>query len=221
MILEVACFSFEDTLIAIEAGADRIELCKNRSAGGLTPAKGAVKDACFLLKVPVYLMIRPRAKNFCYTDQEVEIMKKKIREFKKLNCAGFVFGILNEKKQVDREKCEELVKLAAPKPCTFHRAFDEVPDWEKALEDVIACGFTRILTSGGPVGAHANTDTLQKLVKKAGQRIKIMPGGGIRSTNVQEIIKKTKCNEIHTGARHPKRHGIDMKEIEAIKALIK
>ena len=113
---------------------------------------------------------------------------------------GFVFGILDSKNQVDLERNSELVALAHPLPCTFHRAFDETQDMGKALEDVIACGFDTILTSGGVQDAVAGVGALERLVKKAGDRIKIMPGGSVRSSNVKFLVDKTKAEWYHSAA---------------------
>jgi len=221
MILEIACFSYEDTLIAQEAGADRIELCKNMGAGGLTPSRKASQEACERIKIPIFIMIRPKAGSFCYSDTEFEKMKEQIRFSKKIKSNGIVFGILDEKNRVNKRQCKELVKLAKPLACTFHRAFDETENLEQALEDIIESGFTRVLTSGGKGNAAENIETLARLIKLAGKRIAIMPGGGIRSANMEEIISKTKCREIHSAATHKKTHRINREEIKAMKLLLR
>jgi len=217
MILEIACFSYSDALIAIEGGASRIELCRGQSYGGLTPSKNAGEELCKNSPVPVFIMIRPPGKNFLYGPADLDNMKKWIRFYKKQKCAGFVFGALDENQKVNKRQCRQLVNLAKPLPCTFHRAFDLASDLEETLEDVIACGFKRILTSGGKGKAHENLDSLKRLFKKAGKRIVLVPGGGVRAENIAAIIAATKCREIHSAATNPDRNRISLKEIQNLK----
>lgn len=220
MILEIACFTSQDAFIAIEGGADRIELCKSINSGGLTPSVASARELCAESPVPVFVMIRPSGKNFVYDEKNFERMKKQIKFFKSLNCAGFVFGCLQKDGQVHKKQCKELVKLAAPLSCTFHRAFDRTPDLSKALEDVIACGFDRLLTSGGEGKAIDNMGVLKKLFRQAGKRITIIPGGGVRAQNMAAIMEATKCREIHSAARHPTRRRISLDEVKAMKEVL-
>mgnify|MGYP000330097293 CR=1 FL=1 len=134
--------------MAEKSGASRMELCTNYEEGGTTPALSMVKFARHYLTIPLYLMIRPRGGNFFYSDEEFKQMKTEISLFKSLKVDGFVFGILDENNEVDINRNTELVTLASPLPCTFHRAFDITPDYKKSLETVINCGFKTILTSG-------------------------------------------------------------------------
>jgi len=192
--LEIACFNVESAKIAYENGADRIELCDGIEVGGTTPNFEVTTKVKQLIDIDLNVMIRPRGGDFVYSDTEFEQMKLEITEFKKLNINGFVFGILDENNNIDVKRNTELVNLAKPFPCTFHRAFDEVADYEQALEDVISCDFSTILTSGTHSNVMDGIDVLKKLVHQAQNRITIMPGGGLRSTNinhVQEVIQAT------------------------------
>lgn len=200
MILEIACFNLESCLIAQKAGANRIELCENYSEGGLTPSQHLIQEARQKLKIDLFVMIRPRAGNFVYSDDEFEQMKKQILFCKENKCDGFVFGILTSENKVDVKKCKELVDLAKPLPSTFHRAFDEIKDSEAALEELINCGFKRILTSGKQKTALEGADLILKLSKLAKNRITLIAGGGIRSANIQELNKKTGLKEFHSAA---------------------
>lgn len=198
--IEIACFNPESALIAAQAGADRIELCDNLALGGTTPDLEVVREARSRLTIDLYVMIRPRGGDFFYNDAEREQMKTDILQMKMLGADGFVFGILDQNHQVDVKANTELVQLASPLPCTFHRAFDEIPDLEQAIDDLVGCGFSTILTSGG----HANVDegerTLMELVAYAGKRIVIMPGGGLRSTNIHRIATRTNATFYHSSA---------------------
>jgi copper homeostasis protein len=187
--LEIACFNLESALTAQKAGADRVELCADLLVGGTTPAIEIIQQACENLTIDLYVMIRPRAGNFVYSEAELEQMKMEIETIKKLGVNGFVFGILNEDKTINIEQNIALVELAKPFPCTFHRAFDEVLDYKQALEEVISCGFSTILTSGTFPNVMEGKEVLKQLVIQANNRIEIMPGGGLRSTNISELDK--------------------------------
>lgn len=200
-ILETIAFNIESCILAQTSGANRIELCDNPGEGGTTPSYGFIKAAREVLKIDLFPIIRPRGGNFFYSNDEFEIMKNDIQVCKDLGCDGVVFGLLKTDATVDKERCKELVKLAYPMSATFHRAFDRVTNSEKALEDVIECGFERILTSGFYPTAMEGKENLQKLIQQADKRIIIMPGSGVRSSNIKEIAESTGAVEFHSSAR--------------------
>ena len=198
--IEIACFNLESALIAQKAGADRVELCADMLVGGTTPIIETIQQARKHLTIDLYVMIRPRGGNFVYSDSEFEQMKLEIETIKKLGVNGFVFGILNKDKTINIEQNKALLELAKPFPCTFHRAFDEVLNVDKALEDVISCKFSTILTSGTFPNVMEGKEVLKQLVKQANNRIEIMPGGGLRSTNISELDEMVNTNWYHSSA---------------------
>ena len=145
-------------------------------------------------------MIRPRGGNFVYSEAELEQMKSEIEAIKKLGVNGFVFGVLKDDKTINIEQNKVLMELAKPFPCSFHRAFDAVLNYEQALEDVISCGFSIILTSGTFPNVMEGKEVLKQLVNQAKNRIEIMPGGGLRSTNISEINEMVDANWYHSSA---------------------
>jgi copper homeostasis protein len=199
-LLEIAVFNTASARIADQAGADRIELCSDLSAGGLTPSVDAIIQAKQELNCPFFVMIRPKAGGFVYTPTEVAKMKEDLLLAKEHGVSGFVFGILKEDGTVDEAANKALVALAHPLPCTFHRAFDAITDKPAALEALIACGFQRVLTSGGVGNAIDYCDVLQQLIIQANGRIIIMPGGGVRSNNISKIMEKIDASEYHSAA---------------------
>ncbi|OCT52536.1 Copper homeostasis protein cutC like protein [Cladophialophora carrionii] len=200
-LLEVACFNVQSAIVANEAGADRIELCDNADLGGTTPPLRWLDEIHGIVKIPINVMIRPRGGDFVYTDPEFQIMKDAINVFKSTGMvSGFVFGVLKHDRTVDVERTAELVRLADPLPCTFHRAFDETTDLDQALEDVLGCGIHSILTSGGASKAIHARETLARLVKKADGRVVVMPGGGVRSTNIGALKESTNASAYHSSA---------------------
>ena len=215
--LEIACFNEESALLASHSGADRIELCMEYASGGLTPFKDLFVRVSKVVSIPVFVMIRPVSGAFHYSEGEFTEMKQDISEFKALNAGGFVFGILNHGQDVDMNRNSELVSLAFPLPCTFHRAFDRIADQENALEQIIACGFRTVLTSGHAANARQGADRIRSLVGRAAGRITIMPGGGIRSDNVRKIMKLTGASWYHSSALTGESDTADAAEIRNLK----
>ena len=194
MIIEVCANSYEYAIKAKKAGADRIELCKDLHLDGLTPDYEIAKKTINELNIPVFILIRPREGNFNYSNEEYELMKADIVKFKEMGCKGIVSGVLNDDKTIDLERTKELVELTRPLEFTFHRAFDIVTDPFKELENLIEIGIDRVLTSGQKDKAIDGLDLLKKLNKKAGDRIKIMPGSGISNNTIKNFDL---FNEIH------------------------
>lgn len=198
--LEIACFNLDSTVIAQENGADRVELCAEMEVGGTTPNFEITKQVRELITIDLNVMIRPRGGNFVYNMNEIMFMYLDIIEMKKVGVNGFVFGVLTNDNKIDIAANKSLVELAKPIPCTFHRAFDKVTDTFQSLEDVISCGFQTILTSGQKPNVVEGKNRLAELVSKANNRITIMPGGGLRSTNIEFLQEKTKATFYHSSA---------------------
>jgi copper homeostasis protein len=201
--LEVCANSVDSAIAAQEGGAIRVELCDNLHEGGTTPSYGQIELARKLLKIKLYVLIRPRGGDFLYSDTEFEIMKADIRYCTATGCDGVVIGVLNADGTVDKQRGGELVKMAKEKGLgvTFHRAFDMCADMQQAMEDIIEIGCERILTSGGKSTAVEGVNTIAHLIEKAKERITIMPGAGVNESTVADIIHYTAATEIHSSAR--------------------
>ena len=217
MKLEIACFSLESALIAHENLADRIELCSDIKSGGLTPDYQMAKSSRTKISCDLYMMIRPRSGDFVYTAKEFEQMKKDIQFFKKIEADGFVFGILNKDGTVNISQNKRLVSLAAPLPCTFHRAFDSTPNPQKALADIISCGFSTVLTSGQAKTALQGVELISKLASIAKKKITMMPGGGVRSNNIASIVQKVSTTYCHSSAIVNESNLPSIKEIQLLR----
>ena len=200
IILEACVDSVEAAVAAQEGGADRVELCANLLEGGTTPSAGTIQLAREKLGIGLNVMIRPRGGDFCYSDAEFEVMKLDVQLAKKLGTDGVVFGILKENGAVDTLRTGELLELARPLSVTFHRAFDMSRDPYEAIKDLIGLGIDRILTSGQDLSALEGLDLIADLVQKAGDRIIVMPGGGITERNVQKIVLHSGAREVHVYA---------------------
>ncbi|AGA80262.1 copper homeostasis protein CutC [Echinicola vietnamensis] len=201
VLLEAPVFTVEAAIKASQYGIDRLELCADFLEGGETPSAGALKYIKSKVDIPVFVMIRPRGGDFVYTNDELQVMKEDIRLLKDCGADGFVFGVLTPNGEVNIGACEQLVEAAGGLPCTFHRAFDASRNLEKSLEAVIECGFRRILTSGGKNTVTDGAEVIKSLLHKAGNRIIIMPGGGMKVELVEALAATGNLREIHASCK--------------------
>ncbi len=216
MLFELCAESLEAALAGERGGADRIELCSELDCGGLTPSEVLRDAAIEALAVPVHLLIRPRAGDFVFSSSEFEQMKRQIDEARRARAAGVVVGMLRNDGTVDVERSRELVARARPLEVTFHRAFDQARDLGQALEDVIATGADRLLTSGGAVDIHRGADAIGALHRLAGDRMEIVAGGGLRLENLAEFLRRAEIFSLHGSLG--RRNGALRKE-ECLRAL--
>ena len=200
-IIEIATSDFETTKSAVEAGADRIELCADLYQGGTTPSFGTIRKCREAFDLPLFPIIRPRGGDFLYTDEEFEIMLHDIELCKQLGCEGVVMGCLKKDGTIPLKKTARLIKAAYPMEVTFHRAFDRSIDPLVRLEELINLGVQRILTSGQKPAAPDGIDLITELVRVANDRIIIMPGSGVRKENIKKIAVETGAVEFHSSLR--------------------
>jgi len=201
LFLEIAANSLASALAAQEGGADRIELCAALELGGLTPSYAQIALTRERVRIPIYVLIRPRTGDFVYSDAEYETMQRDIETCVSLGCDGVVIGALDENGAVDANRCRALVAAAGRLGVTFHRAFDMTHSPETALEDIIALGCERVLTSGAQSDALAGAALIGKLVAQAAGRISVMPGAGVNARNVVALRAQTGAREFHASAK--------------------
>lgn len=201
VLLEVPVFNIASAVDAEQCGAHRIELCDNPAEGGTTPSAGVIEQTLKEVSIEVFVMIRPRGGNFVYSEAEYAAMQRDIALCKQLGVKGVVFGILTTEGKLDVSRCRQLIEQVRPMQVTLHRAFDVTRDATEALEDAVAAGFNRILTSGQQPTAAEGAALIASLVQRAGNRIIIMAGSGISTGNVIEVVRQTGVREIHCSAR--------------------
>ncbi len=199
MKIEICANSYVSAKNAEKAGADSIELCVELAVGGITPSYGLLKKVMEDSKLLVNVLIRPRSGDFIYSDAEFEAMKLDIELCKELGCSGIVSGVLNTDFTIDIERTKELIALSKPLSFTFHRAFDWTPDPFQALEQLIDLDLDRILTSGQETNAGKGISLLEQLQNKAGDRLVILPGGGVTIASISEF-KNANFKAVHFSA---------------------
>jgi copper homeostasis protein len=196
-LFEICAVNLQSAIAAQAAGANRIELCSALDVGGLTPSIGLLRAAVKAIHIPVYVLIRPREGDFCYTPAEVDLMAEDIRFCRENGARGVVIGALDRKGRLDVEVLEHLCSAAQGLDVTCHRAFDMTPDAFESLDTLIGLGINRVLSSGQAPDAYEGRHRLAAMVRHAAARISIMPGSGIHADNIQAIAAETGAQEFH------------------------
>ena len=197
IFLELCIGCAEDAVIAQQAGANRVELCSALMLGGLTPSAGTIAEVKATVDIPFVAMVRPRGGGFCYSESDFNVMLRDAAVAIELGADGIVFGILTEAGEVDIDRSRQLLEIAQGKQTVFHRAFDVVPDPQAALEQLIDLGVTRVLSSGQEDSAYNGASLIRDLIEQSAGRIEILPGGGIDRFNLDDVIARTGCEQVH------------------------
>jgi len=197
VLVEAAVESLDDALAAVAGGAGRLELCADLGVGGTTPSSALLAAVLEKVEVPVVVMIRPRGGDFCYSDTELSRMYEDVAMARALGASGVVLGVLDTFDRLDLERTAALVEAAEGLPVTFHRAIDQVPRRVAAMDALAALGVARVLSSGGAGAASEGADELRAMVARAGDRLTVVAGGGVRSHNARDIVEQTGVTELH------------------------
>jgi copper homeostasis protein len=200
VIYEICIDSISGIHAAKSAGAHRVELCANLLEGGITPSRGMIRQARKVEGIKLHVIIRPRGGDFLYDDDEFSIQEADIDTAKAERADGVVIGLLQADGTIDVDRTRALIARARPLAVTFHRAFDMTPDPFAALETLISLGVERVLTSGQEASVLEGLPLITELVRRAGEKIIVMPGGGITARNVQRIVSEARPREIHFAA---------------------
>lgn len=204
--VEICLEDLAGVRVAEAAGADRIELCAALSEGGITPSIGTVAAALGMAtRLGVNVLVRQRGGDFVFDTDELAAMVADIHAIRALpNPSGvplaFVIGALNPDGTVDERATRALVEACGDAPVTFHKAFDQTPDLDAALDTLVRLGVTRVLTSGGAATAVDGADALARLVTRADGRIVLLAGGGVRAANAAALVRRTGVCEVHLRA---------------------
>jgi copper homeostasis protein len=220
VLIEACVDSVASALAAERGGAGRLELCDNLFDGGTTPSAGMIAAVKAAVRIPVFVIVRPRGGTFVHSADEVGVMRLDIEAARMLGADGVVLGALTHEGKLDVEQLKPLLDAAAPLPVTFHRAFDLARDQDQALEALIHLRVARVLTSGGAPTAIEGVERIAALVRRAGGQIAVMAGGGVREETVQEIVHRSGVSEVHVrGTRLLRSAGSTASAIRLRKAL--
>jgi copper homeostasis protein len=211
VIYEICVDSVQGVRAAKAAGAHRVELCANLLEGGTTPSRGTIKTARGIPGIKLHVIIRPRGGDFLYDEDEIASMAADIDTAKAEGADGVVIGLLTADGEVDVPRTRELIARARPLSVTFHRAFDMTRDPFAALATLIELGADRILTSGQEASVLEGLPLISELIRRAGDRIIIMPGGGITPRNAERIIAEARPKEMHFAALEPEAGGMQFR----------
>lgn len=198
VLLEACLDSLELAVAAEKGGAGRIELCDRLDVGGTTPSRELIEQVVAAVGIPVFPIIRVRGGDFFHSDAEVEQMKRDVEMAAAAGAAGIVIGILAPDRTIDTRRTRAVMDVAPHLPATFHLAFDQAADQEKALEAAAEIGIARILTRGGGKTALGGVEGLRRLVARSAGRVQVMAGGSVREDNAEEIVKRSGVREIHS-----------------------
>ncbi|MCT0051489.1 copper homeostasis protein CutC [Lactococcus lactis] len=201
MIIRELCLeNFTKIPQALQAGVERIELCDNLAVGGTTPSYGVIEEAAKYVaesKTTLAVMIRPHGGNFVYNSHELKIIETDTLKAVEAGAQNIVFGALTPGNEIDTDALETVSIAAQGLPITFHMAFDEVTDQEKAIDQLVEFGVDKILTHGGPLDQPLNTDKLKSLIDYAKGKINIIIGGGVNAENFENLAQLTGTNYVH------------------------
>ena len=197
ILVEACVDSVPSSCAAERGGAGRLELCDALFDGGTTPSAGMIAACKEAVSIPVFVMIRPRGGGFVYSDAERDVMRRDIAVARELGADGVVIGGLRPDGSVDLALVRLLVDAASNLPVTFHRAFDLTPDLADSLDSLADVGVERILTAGGAPTAAEGAPILAELVRRAGSRLVVMAGGGVREENVRGLVSASGVREVH------------------------
>ena len=197
VLVEACVDSVASALAAERGGAGRVELCDNLFDGGTTPSAGMISAVKAAVKIPVFVIIRPRGGGFVYSYDELAVMRLDIEAARMLGADGIVLGALTTEARIDEEHLQPLLDVAKGIPVTFHRAFDLTRDRAEALETLMRLKIERVLTSGGAATAIEGVEQIAALVKRAGNQLTVMAGGGVREETAREIVERSGVSEVH------------------------
>lgn len=201
--VEVCACSLEDCRKAQRAGAGRVELNGGINAGGLTPSAALLRSVKKEVDIPIVCMVRPRGGGFCYSEDEKALMFEEAKDLLEAGADGIAFGFLNDDFTVDEENTKKMADLIHEyeKEAVYHRAFDNARDYDEAAKALIACSIDRVLTSCEAPQAPDAPESLAHLQKEYGDQLQIQPGGGVRSFNVEKLLRETGVSNVHSSAR--------------------
>lgn len=196
--IEICASTIQSAVNAKLGGATRIEICDNLEGGGTTPSYATIEYCVKELGLETNVLVRPRAGNFFYSEEEFAVICKDVEMCKQLGANSVVVGFLKENGELDAERLNKVVKIASPMKVVCHRAFDACVNKEEAIEQIIKVGCSKVLTSGGAPTSEEGIDGLAKIIKQVNGRIGVIAASGVNFENVKKIVKGAGVKEVHS-----------------------
>lgn len=196
-LVEVCVASVDECIIAEQAGANRLELNCALQLGGLTPSAALVQRVLNECQLPVVSMVRPRPGGFCYDRDDWKTLQQDAENLVHSGIHGIAFGCLNADRTLDIKRVEQVRNQLPSAELVFHRAFDSVKHWRQTIDQLADLGIQRIMTSGFASSVPEGLNQIAEIVEYAGDRIEVLPAGGINETNITQVIAVTGCNQVH------------------------
>ena len=189
-LLEVCVDSLASARAAILGGADRLELCCALTVGGLTPYEMLLRQIKAESSIPVRCLMRPRAGDFLYTPEELDLLRMQILQLKDAGADGFVIGCLDADGDLDRAAMAPLVKAAAGTGITLHRCIDVSRNPCKTYLDAMQLGIDTVLTSGAAGNCTAGKETIRALLqmRDAYQGPEVLVGAGVNASVIEDFL---------------------------------
>lgn len=186
--LQVVAVSMQDISEINDSDASAVELCSNADCGGLTPDRELIRNACAQSRLPVYVMIRPSADSFCYTDDAFGQMLADIKFIaEETKAEGISVGVLTQDGEIDVERMQKIMTAAGRLKVAFNRAFEKAQNPAVAYALLAKLGVSAITTTVLP--------TLD-LLPRAPVRLRI--GGGITPEHLPNLRSRG-LTHIHMG----------------------
>ena len=188
-VLEICVDSLASARAAIRAGADRLELCSALAVGGLTPYEALLRQIREESDIEIRCLMRPRAGDFLYSSEELELMRRQIPGLAQAGADGFVIGCLTAQGDLDPEAMKPLIGVCGGRGLTLHRAIDVSRDLEKTYLDAARLGIDTVLTSGGAASCSLGRRTIQKLLGLRDQTggPEILIGAGVNASVIRDF----------------------------------
>ena len=218
-VIEICIGNIQDALKAASYPIDRIELNSALELGGLSPSLETIRTLKGMIDVPLCCMCRPRGGDFFYSELEYQTMLKDAEEMLKAEADGIVFGFLNEDKTINIRRTAMMSDLihSYHREAVFHKAFDETDDLDQSVKDLISCKIDRILTSGKAVYPDIlkGCEILHDLHEKYHDHISLLPGGGVRIENIQDVLRISGCGQVHMTSKKQSEGGyLELDEVQ-------
>ncbi len=209
-VLEVGARTLDDLLAAERGGADRVELYSSPMEGALTPSAGLIQRSVQSVNtLKVFVMIRPRAGDFLYSENEFETMQRDVEIAVEMGADGIMCGILKSDGRLDIQRMKDLKRRSGNRKFVLHRAFDFSADPPETLTEAVSVGCDYVLTLGQHDNDEIRRAMISKILSKAEGKIKVVLGFGADFDTASELelaIKETGAREYHIVNGYRKRN---------------